>query len=542
MRKVAALALLTLLLVTACSFGAGPTATPAASPTATVPPTATRPPAPSPTRTQTATLTAVPSPTATRTATPLPPVSLTQLAPGALVHPIDAAMINGTVYTIDSGKLKAVDTRSGAVRVVAPPDNIIDKHPIQELASLAYSATTKVLFLLDRSGAIYAWDLNSKWWLERDAGGDGSYLQEYPVALATDDQTAYLLDNNRGRIWKRTAGDWVIQLTSTTLERGISLASVGDLFALVGERPDRSARLYRVRGTALSEVKVSGGLDRPSLVVEGPQDKLMVVDQDFRRVRLVEPSTGDAREILTGSDAQILALAAGSDSGVLLGADWVVSVRGQLPDQLGVRPATSAAPLAPNNLATLAGLASLRMPIPAAHMPDIDRSLPGTPRAYRFGIHEGTDFYASTTGVTIVKGTQVRAAGDGVIVRADVDYKEASNAQVDAWLAEAFELRMTPPTTQDRLGGRQVWIDHGNGLSTRYIHLSGVANGLKVGDAVKAGAVVGYAGNSGTPEAAAGLSADVHLHFEVRVGDGYLGQWITPIETRRWLTAILSAQ
>ena len=542
MRKVAALALLALLLASACSFSAGPTTTPAPSPTATVPPTATIPPSATPTRTHTFTATTIPSPTATRTATPIPPVSLTQLAPGSLVHPIDAAVVDGAVYTIDGGKLRVVDARSKTVRVVAPPDNMVDEHPIQELASLAYFAPAKTLFLLDRSGAIYAWDMNSKWWLERDAGGDGSYLQEYPVALAADDQTVYLLDNNRGRIWKRNAAEWVIQLTSVALERGISLASAGDLYALVGERPGRAARLYRVRGTAVTEVKVSGGLDEPSLVVEAPDGKLLLVDREFRRVRLVTPATGEAREILAGGDASILALAATSDGGVLLGADWVMAVRGALPEQIGVRPAASNAPAAPHNLTTLAGLAALRMAIPGAQMPDIDRSLPGTPRAYRFGIHEGIDLYSSTAGVTIVKGTRVLAAGDGVVVRADVDYKEASEAQVDAWLTECYQICYTPPEIMNRLGGRQVWIDHGNGLSTRYIHLSGVANGISVGSAVTAGTVVGYAGNSGTPEAAAGLTSDVHLHLEVRVGDGYLGQWITPIETRRWLMKVFGLE
>ena len=76
---------------------------------------------------------------------------------------------------------------------------------------------------------------------------------------------------------------------------------------------------------------------------------------------------------------------------------------------------------------------------------------------------------------------------------------------------------------------------------TRYLHLSGIAPSLKVGDRVNAGDVVGFAGNSGTPEAAAGASSDVHLHFEVRLGDGYLGKWISPIETRRTLERILGA-
>ena len=84
------------------------------------------------------------------------------------------------------------------------------------------------------------------------------------------------------------------------------------------------------------------------------------------------------------------------------------------------------------------------MPIAGAHLPDIDRSLPGAPRPYRFGIHEGIDMYASTVGVNVAKGTQVLAAADGVVnTPADVDYKEASVAQVNAWLDESMAAHMT---------------------------------------------------------------------------------------------------
>jgi hypothetical protein len=74
----------------------------------------------------------------------------------------------------------------------------VDKHPIQELSALAYSAQAKTLFLLDRSGAIYGWDLASRWWLEREAGGSSSSSQEVPVSLATDEGAAYFLTTTTG--------------------------------------------------------------------------------------------------------------------------------------------------------------------------------------------------------------------------------------------------------------------------------------------------------------------------------------------------------
>jgi murein DD-endopeptidase MepM/ murein hydrolase activator NlpD len=56
--------------------------------------------------------------------------------------------------------------------------------------------------------------------------------------------------------------------------------------------------------------------------------------------------------------------------------------------------------------------------------------------------------------------------------------------------------------------GKMVEIDHGNGLSTRYAHLSEID--VRVGDDVRIGQVVGRMGSSGR-------STGPHLHYETRV-------------------------
>lgn len=58
--------------------------------------------------------------------------------------------------------------------------------------------------------------------------------------------------------------------------------------------------------------------------------------------------------------------------------------------------------------------------------------------------------------------------------------------------------------------GNCVEIDHGNGLVTRYAHMS--AFRARAGQPVDAGAVIGAIGNSGR-------STGPHLHFEVRIDD-----------------------
>jgi murein DD-endopeptidase MepM/ murein hydrolase activator NlpD len=56
--------------------------------------------------------------------------------------------------------------------------------------------------------------------------------------------------------------------------------------------------------------------------------------------------------------------------------------------------------------------------------------------------------------------------------------------------------------------GRMVEIDHGNGLSTRYGHLSEI--NVKVGDLIRIGQVVGAVGSTGR-------STGPHLHYETRI-------------------------
>jgi murein DD-endopeptidase MepM/ murein hydrolase activator NlpD len=66
-------------------------------------------------------------------------------------------------------------------------------------------------------------------------------------------------------------------------------------------------------------------------------------------------------------------------------------------------------------------------------------------------------------------------------------------------------------TQAERNGGYglMVEIDHGNGIATRYAHLSAVS--VAEGASVTAGAVIGRMGTSGR-------STGPHLHYEIRVG------------------------
>jgi murein DD-endopeptidase MepM/ murein hydrolase activator NlpD len=153
------------------------------------------------------------------------------------------------------------------------------------------------------------------------------------------------------------------------------------------------------------------------------------------------------------------------------------------------------------------------LPIEGADVPDDPQLLPGAPRDYRAGVHEGIDFPAPT-------GTPVLAAASGTVARVDTSFLDWDRQQQESALFEALTLGYTPAATLDRIRGRQVWIDHGKGVITRYAHLSAVAP-LAVGDKIEAGTLIGEVGSSGYPQ------GGPHLHFEVRVDDDFYGDGLT---------------
>jgi murein DD-endopeptidase MepM/ murein hydrolase activator NlpD len=69
--------------------------------------------------------------------------------------------------------------------------------------------------------------------------------------------------------------------------------------------------------------------------------------------------------------------------------------------------------------------------------------------------------------------------------------------------------------------GKMVEVDHGNGLTTRYAHLSAIE--VRVGQGVRIGQIVGRIGSTGR-------STGPHLHYETRV-DG------DPVDPQKYLRA-----
>ena len=70
--------------------------------------------------------------------------------------------------------------------------------------------------------------------------------------------------------------------------------------------------------------------------------------------------------------------------------------------------------------------------------------------------------------------------------------------------------------------GTYIIIDHNNGYWTVYGHMSGFASGIKLGDTVSRGQLIGYVGSSGA-------ATGPHLHFEIRTGANKYANVVDPL-------------
>ncbi|MEX2229282.1 MAG: M23 family metallopeptidase [Dehalococcoidia bacterium] len=208
--------------------------------------------------------------------------------------------------------------------------------------------------------------------------------------------------------------------------------------------------------------------------------------------------------------------------------------------------AVTATPQAASTVATLAftptpftsdldpgDLTGFAFPIAGGCLPSRDEVMPNAPRTYRDGVHEGVDFYEGDVCTPIAQGLPVLAVHAGVVIRADLDYVDITPEEIEVLAAKTSAQGSSDAETLDVYRGRQVWIDHGNGVVSRYAHLSSVADGIDVGVEVAAGDAIGAVGESGTPESVTAPGTELHLHLEVRIGDGFLGEGLAPEAVRR---------
>ncbi len=544
---LARLLFLLLLLPAACDRGTPPlsspsSAFPSALPAASPVPTTT----PYPTATPTPPFPPLPS-LLTGTVTLSPEnTDRYQLEPGALPHPHGLAIVAGTAYLIDAGELVAIPLQGEAAAArFYPGEGRVGEFQIGELIALTTDGNR--LFLLDKRGDVYGYDpASGQWSLERPI--DQRRVSPNPVfpALAAFDGRIYLLDTGYRQIWRHPYGDGVRESYLPEegvpdLARGIGLGVDGDVYVLLREGQDGPAGLLRFLGaSAAPDPAFAATLERPTFLYLAPNggDVILVIDRDGHRLQALERSSARPLAVLAFADESVEMRGAFLWEGRLyLSTPGALYVYPGYGETYSIRGAEGPLPEErPDDLRRLSALGPFIPPIAGLkYLPERDSLLPGSPRVYRFGIHQGLDLYGGTAGVEIPYGTPVLAVAAGRVIRADHGYQEMTLDEWEALVAECVRLHRTPPEILDRLRGRQVWIDHGDGLVTRYVHLAGIPDEVISGTLVQQGQVIGYAGNSGTSEGAEGSQRGTHLHFEVVVDGSYLGKWLSLWEVRRLL-------
>lgn len=519
---------------TACQTAPTPTPPPAVEPTLT----ATRPAAtattwPTPLATPLPTATYTPPPP-TPTAEPLCPrpennMGLWCYPDQAFVHPIAFELAQNQVYLLDRGRVLQVAAPPAVPQLLLEPGSLVSDTMVIEPLDLAY--VDQQLLVLDRAGDVYRYDeATQSWhmeWYDRTIGKTSSH---YYVALATAGENRYLADASysyglRYRPdlttggWQLPPEEFYIDLAARPDEPQLPLIY---LLTQSFTSQEGFVHLYQA-GVEQTTFVLESELTRP-LQLQLHGSELWVLDQAGLRLQKFAGNSGALVEQITLPEP-ISAFDVDEQGQLWLAGRSRVLFPGR-PDLWAVGEFST--PLTgpqPHDLSYWHSLPPLVMPASGSAVPVRELRMPGAPRHYRLGVHEGLDFYWSP-------GKEVIAAADGVVIRATHDYTLPTTADFDQMRELAKQIGYSSPEILDFYRGRQVWVQHANGLVSRYVHLSEIAPNVVEGQAVTAGQLLGKVGNTGSPASVNDPAADAHLHFELWLGEVYVGQFLRPVEAR----------
>lgn len=435
-----------------------------------------------------------------------------------------------------SGAYGALDSlASVATERLRPPGGRVGRIPVQEFLNFAFLPGRKSLVVLDKSGDIFELALGTGAWRVLRAN-DQVTNQPDPefVDLASDGVRVYVLDPERNQIWRFPATKttdrllpeimpWQVKRGDANVSDGVSIALDGCVYVL---KRNGNITRYGAAGAPLRPVPFRWRAlrdCRPSRLTTAAGTPLFVVERETNRVLAVDKSTGAYRPYLFPAASDLRGLLAERDRFFILNGTRLVCRL--LSDSNKLYEAPHPRRIDPR-------LDGLVLPIEGARLPRHPGVWPGARRLYRFGVHKGVDFFADPAcGVRIAMGTPVRAADGGKVIRADVNFRDMDAASFSRVMRQCRLEHATAEANEDLFRGCQVWLDHGNGLVTRYAHLNGIRQGLAPGSFVARGETIGYVGVSGTGQHLPGRLKHPHLHFEIWLDGKYLGWGLTPAET-----------
>lgn len=456
-------------------------------------------------------------------------------------------LIDGGLYRIDRLKLEAGQPVS-LERLVLPGDGV-DGRPVQELVDMDIDAAADRIYMLDKAGHVFRFEgMNGSATIVYRAAPDPNEKLSDPsyqfVALAVDGQgRVILLDSSRGALWTpANAGALLAVNRGSGLTASADVTSVGDQFYVLQRNgslrvitgPEGSDRWRDADGRRLGlALKTSDHLGAPLVfTVDGVRREIIGMlpgGNIVARYLFAFPDIGLLRDAAF-ADGRLIALA---DDQLLIYPGPASSTAAEPCKPLGTGAAMRPQLYGVDVLAMLNGMTS---PIDGVQLNSYTRLYPGAARLYRLGIHQGIDFFGYRRGWPVV------VMADGVVVRASLVYDDVSANDFERMVAESELLGVTPQEYLERLEGKQVLIDHGNGILSFYAHLDQIAGGIVPGAMVQAGQPLGTVGVSGTLAESQPGTVGSHLHFEIRIGERYLGQGITIREAMWWLGEIFAGR
>ncbi len=457
------------------------------------------------------------------------------------IHPLAFAIHDNRAYLLDAGQILILNLAMPEQPVLLLKGGDVIEG-VTVLEPLDLHAAPDGLLVLDRAGDVYRYDWQeSAWHVDRYDRPISDTSSHYYVALAGEGNAGTALVRN-GRYLLETSYNYTMlyadgvqqSLWNLAEARGIDIAAAGDVvYVLAQNMHDTEAQLTKYEQTSkVGEFQPATVIDQARQVL-ATETAVYILDQNGKRLLIFTPQDGQLQTLMQlPQDDVISAFGIHPETNQLLFAGknrlYLFDRPGELANVPGQPLLTG---IQPHDFAVLHAITGFAPPI-GWDITTRDLQMPGAPRHYRLGVHQGADFYWA-------RDSQVFAAADGIVIRATQDYEPPFPAAFYDMRTQSHELGYTSEEALDFYRGRQVWIEHENDIVSRYIHLASVAWDLEEGQPVQQGQLVGTVGNSGSPASLESPDSDAHLHFELWLGDYYLGQFLRPVETRDWLSRIL---
>jgi len=462
-------------------------------------------------------------------------------------EPIHLAIAGDNLYAVAGGDLYHIPlsdlSASGPLTPtnVLPAERRIGSYWIRELVYVTVEPESDDLLLLDKTNDVYRYTAAGEWRMAIPAAPvPGQFPDPQFIAIQASVGQIYALDSDLSRIWmlSKTASTPRLFLTHSPLLSGVDMQlTSGEDGSTVLTVLTREGSLLRYRnGRYIGLLSpFSNGVPPawPSQLFAA-DGSLAVVESEERSILAVDPASGKPA---WQADFRIPRMQRLRSATVV--SDTLYAVAGPNLYVADLQSSTSnCSPVTYDNHFYFGGekigdvLQDVMLPFPGVVLPWRPRSYPGARRLYRYGIHHGLDLYGlDVAGLGL--GSPVHSIADGIVARADIDYLEMTPSQYEAAIARTAYEHRTPPYIEDLLRGRQVYVDHGNGVESRYAHLGAVARSVRVTSPISRGVTIGFVGVSGTSSGAYGTTGGAHLHFEIWINGRYLGEGLSLEETMR---------